>query len=300
MIAKLPALGAGFAIGLVLVVAGPAGAAFPGANGKIAFQRGSSTPQIYVSDSVTVTPLTSVGANGQPTWNQNGRKIAFTSSRGGNSNIWAMNPNGSGQTPLTEHPLSDADASWSPTGLIAFESERDDGLHLELYTMNEDGSDEKRRTFGPESNYDPAFSPTGNKIAFASDRTGYGDIYLMNPDGTGQIQLTSGPASDSNPSWSPDGQKIAFQRDGDIYVTTTHPGTGAIRYTDDPAYEMLPAFSPDGKLILFARLRSGFNYDIYSVSVQNVHDVRSVLSDSAAENAPDMAATRPCTGICPP
>jgi TolB protein len=299
---KLPTLGAGIATALALVVAGPAGATFPGANGKIAFQRGSSTPQIYVWDRGVVTPLTSVGASGQPTWNRDGSRIAFNSSRGGgSSDIWVMNRDGSGQTALTEHPSSDTDPSWSPAGLIAFESERADGLHLEVYTMNADGSSETRRTFGPENNHDPAFSPNGNKIAFSSDRTGYGDIYLMNPDGSGQSQLTSGSASDLNPSWSPDGQKIAFQRNGDIYVINAKSGTSvATRYTDDSALEMLPTFSPDGKLILFARLRESFNFDIYSVSLQDVHDVRSVLSDSTSENAPDIAATRPCTGICPP
>ena len=63
----------------------PVGAAFPGGNGKLAFQRGSSTPQIYVLDRGSLNPLTSEGANGQPTWSKDASKIAFTSSRGGQS-----------------------------------------------------------------------------------------------------------------------------------------------------------------------------------------------------------------------
>ena len=76
----------------------PAGAAFPGANGK----------------------------------------IVFTSDRDGNSEIYVMNPDGSGQTRLTNNGAIDADPVWSPDGTkIAFWSERDGPA--EIYVMNADG-----------------------------------------------------------------------------------------------------------------------------------------------------------------
>jgi hypothetical protein len=110
-----------------------------------------------------------------------------------------------------------------------------------------------------------------------------------------------GERSNADPLRSPaTDQRCSPNRYRHAFELSAHSSLGLVkRYTDDPAQEMLPA-SPDGKMILFARLRSDFNFDIYSVSVENVHDVRPVLSDSAAENAPDVAATRPCTGICPP
>ena len=54
-------------------------------------------------------------------------KIVFTSSRSGNSEIYIMNPDGSEQVNLTQHPAIDLQAVWSPTGeQILFVSNRGD------------------------------------------------------------------------------------------------------------------------------------------------------------------------------
>ena len=52
-------------------------------------------------------------------------KILFTSARDGNREIYMMNPDGSEQVNLTQHPASDMSAAWSPTGeQILFVSDR--------------------------------------------------------------------------------------------------------------------------------------------------------------------------------
>ncbi|MDQ4097533.1 MAG: hypothetical protein M3144_06665, partial [Actinomycetota bacterium] len=52
------------------------------------------------------------GANG---------KIAFESNRGGTSDIWSMNPDGTGSINLTQDAAEDTDPVWSPDGTrIAF------------------------------------------------------------------------------------------------------------------------------------------------------------------------------------
>ena len=51
---------------------------------------------------------------------QNG-KIAFEGFRDGNTEIYLMNGDGSGQTNLTNNPASDGEPAWSPDGSqIAF------------------------------------------------------------------------------------------------------------------------------------------------------------------------------------
>ena len=43
-------------------------------------------------------------------------KILFTSTRDGNHEVYMMNPDGSEQVNLTQHPATDLEAAWSPTG----------------------------------------------------------------------------------------------------------------------------------------------------------------------------------------
>ena len=55
-------------------------------------------------------------------------KIAFSSWRGGNLDIYLMNPDGSEEVRLTRHLSRDGGPKWSPTGeQILFSSDRDGG-----------------------------------------------------------------------------------------------------------------------------------------------------------------------------
>src|SRR5207302_1738401 len=75
----------------------------------------------------------------QPTLRANG-KIAFTSDRDGNLEIYVMNPDGSDQVRITNNPGVDVCPTWSPDGRkIAFVSQKQDGSFA-IFTMNADGA----------------------------------------------------------------------------------------------------------------------------------------------------------------
>ena len=197
---------------------------------------------------------------------QNG-KIAFTSDRDGNGEIYAMNADGSGQINLTNNPATDGAPSWSFDGTkIAFTSFRDG--NGEVYVMNADGSGQTRLTNNPASDSGPTWSPDGTQIAFTSLRdAGNSEIDVMKADGSGQTRLTNNPASDSGPAWSPDGTKIAFtsRRDGnaEIYsmnadgsdpTNLTHNAPILVGEPPQPqndGVDEFPSWSPDGRKIAF-------------------------------------------------
>jgi TolB protein len=82
------------------------------------------------------------GAQGYA-WSPDGRKIVFTVGdwMSGDTEIYVMNADGSGQRNLTRHPGPDDYAAWSPDGRkIAFVRNR------EIYVMNADGSGQRRLT----------------------------------------------------------------------------------------------------------------------------------------------------------
>src|SRR5437762_1089425 len=95
-------------------------------------------------------------------------KIAFTSDRDGNDEIYVMNADGTGVTRLTNDNGSfDRQPAWSPAcDRIAFT--KDPGGNVEIYVMNADGTGATRLTNSVGYDEEPAWSPDGTRIAFAS------------------------------------------------------------------------------------------------------------------------------------
>jgi len=186
-------------------------------------------------------------------------RIAFTSYRDGNGEIYVMDADGSNQTRLTNSPGDDGDPAWSPDGSrIAFQSGRDG--NWEIYVMNTNGSGQTRLTNSPADDFTPSWSPDGTKIAFISNRDNKYEIYIMNADGSEQTNLANDSCTGWCPSWSPDGTKIALisSRDGngEIYVTNAD-GSEQTNLTNNPADDFAPAWSPDGESIAFMSTRDG-------------------------------------------
>src|SRR3990172_10793822 len=204
-------------------------AAFPGANGKIAFSsdRAFLGADIYTMnpDGSGVSSLTSGGGQ-VPAWSADGTKIAF---RDGSvaGDIWIMGAAGGGQTNLTNTPDGETDPGWSPDGAkIVFVRNGD------IHVMNSDGTGQTNLTNTPDGEAGPDSSPDGTKIVFVRN----GDIYVMNANGTGQTNLTNTLDGEASPDWSPDGTKIVFVRNGDIYVMNAG-GSGQAGLTNDPLLE---------------------------------------------------------------
>ncbi|HEY2962180.1 MAG TPA: hypothetical protein VGJ37_07165 [Pyrinomonadaceae bacterium] len=194
-------------------------------------------------------------------------RIAFSTSREGNFDIWSMNSDGSDPKRLTNNPASDGDPSFSPDGSkIAFVSFRDG--NSEIYVMNADGTNQKRLTSYAASDAEPAWSPDGSKIVFSSHRDNSADIFVMNADGTNPVNLTNFPdGNETEPAWSPNGRKIAFRglRNGgiEIYVMNDD-GSDQTPLTSSSGIDTEPAWSPDGTKIIFRTDRDGnSNREIY-------------------------------------
>jgi uncharacterized delta-60 repeat protein len=225
-------------------------------------------------------------------------KIVFSSTRDGNSEIYAMNADGTAVTRLTTNPAADTNPVWSPNHKrIAFTSTRDG--NPELYAMNADGTAVTRLTHSSTNDATPAWSPDGTKIAFANGVGSRWDIYVVNADGTSKAptQLTSNPAIDATPAWGPGG-KIAFSstRAGnpEIYLMSAageacKPGcTAATRLTTNSAIDTSPAWL--GTKIAFASTRDDPNAEIYVMNADGTAVTRlttNPASDATPAGSPD-------------
>ena len=166
----------------------------------------------------------------------------------------------------TDRPPDAVDLGISPSGRIAFGSERDG--NRDIYVINADGTDQLRLTDHPAWDDYAAWSPDGTQIAFTSDRDGNSEIYVIDADGSGLTRLTSSPDYfEASPEWSPDGERIAFltSRGGDenhdnIYVMNADGGEPT-KLTNVLTDEWKFSWSPDSSMIVYSSYSD--SYGIY-------------------------------------
>jgi TolB protein len=76
---------------------------------------------------------TSEGLDDYPAWSPDGKRLAFTSNRDRNYEIYAVDSTGAIAVNLTNDPAFDHFAAWSHDGRLAFVSDRDGGF--EIYVL---------------------------------------------------------------------------------------------------------------------------------------------------------------------
>jgi len=150
-------------------------------------------------------------------------KVAFSSNRDGDHEIYVYDLQARTLSVLTSNSLPDLQPAWSRDGSkLAFVREVTPG-HSQIFVMNADGSGQVNISNSASNDIQPNWRPTADQLVFASDRDAkygantYLEVYRMNADGSGVTRLTfNDDGVDYYPKWSPDGVQIAF--------TTHRPG----------------------------------------------------------------------------
>jgi Tol biopolymer transport system component len=199
-------------------------------------------------------------------------KIAFSSDRDGNREIYVMNGDGTNQVRLTNNSVVDDHPTWSPDGMkIAFVSEKASG-GFAIFVMNADGTNKVEITpivfnataYPVWDAWGMSWSPDGARIVFQEkvEPSGYpaypNDIFIVNiASGNRQI-LVDDPVDARQPSWSPDGSRILFasQRDSAPFyhhLFTVRPdGSDLQRLASfNGESDLAPTWSPTGEKIAF-------------------------------------------------
>jgi Tol biopolymer transport system component len=298
------------AVLLALVTAEPSRAAFPGANGVIAFD---ANGDIWLTDSRGVDSFhvnltNSAGATDyNASMSPDGRKVAFQSNRDGvDFEIYTLDIYTGALTQVTDNTVQDGNPAWSPDGTrLAYEEQRTDPgrTDRDIFTRNANGTG-TATDVTPASTEDdlaPAWSPDSNEIANYISASG--DIVVQNLN-TGSVRTIgfdgSGYSRYINPNWSPDGSRVVYQfrdmlGDYEVWTMRSSDGTDRRQLTTNTFDDEYPAYSPDGTRITFSRNPSS-HYDLYTMSSSDdgtSADEGLIAGSPDSEFAPDWGPVAP-------
>ena len=191
---------------------------------------------IYIADlngnivkQLTNTP----GYDAEAVVSPDGKKIAFTSSRSGDLELWTMDIDGSNLKQVTNGLGYDGGSFFSnDSKKLVFRSSRPKTekdikeykdllaenvvapTEMEIYTCNVDGTDIKQVTNLGKANWAPFFHPSDKKIIFSSNHhstRGYDfQLYMIDLDGSNLKQITWESEFNAFPMFSPDGKKLVW------------------------------------------------------------------------------------------
>jgi dipeptidyl aminopeptidase/acylaminoacyl peptidase len=229
--------------------------------------------------------ITFEGDNERARWTPDSRRIVFVSTRGGSSQIWAMNPDGSGAQQLTNIATEATGVLVSPDGRkLVFQSD----VYPECSVNSKfDDNCNRRKLEEEKANKVQARIYTSLLYRHWTDWKSSRRRHLLSMD------IAGGPISDLTPgdlpvppfslggpegyAIAPDSAEVAYVMNSDpvpatstntdIYVVPIGGGESR-KITSNPGADSGPTYSPDGKFLAYrSQARAGYESDRWRLIV---------------------------------
>jgi len=171
-------------------------------------------------------------------------------------------------------PTARGDGCLPGPGWLAYAFIKEGTSNPALFISKADGSCAQRVTGDGAFYGGPAFFPGGQRLAYASTRSGQNQLYLLDLMTSVETPLPTGysfstppaaqePLLAATPAVSPNGATIAFEGSlatpggwSDLF-TVPAAGGNVLLVGSDPAAATMPRWSPDGSLLFFLSYRTG-------------------------------------------
>jgi Tol biopolymer transport system component len=280
----------------------PAGATFPGVNGRIAFAADrDAAPGIddiftMLNNGTRVINLTHSPTEDDrdPRWSPDGTRIAFDSTRTGRQGVYVIN-----ETGHQLHRIHDGSSpAWSPDGAkVVFVT------NGTLAIAGRDGSGYRQLpvSLPPATLQSPAWSPDGRTIVYAdvpvitccfASAPPMNTLWLVAADGGSPPRKLVTATALVRPTWSPDGQRIFATDAQSGAIASVSVETAAITNVALNRAASSAVVSPDCTRIAYAGLSDG-NSDIWTMRADGSGPPTRVTTWPGSEVDPDWQAFRP-------
>jgi eukaryotic-like serine/threonine-protein kinase len=174
------------------------------------------------------------GMADNPLWSADGKRLIFSSSRGGHQDLYQMAASGEGSAELLY--ASDDDkgpTSWSPDGRFMVYETRGaaTGRDVWIVPLEETGMRNAVPLLQtPANESSGAFSPAGRWFAYDSDHSGAYEVYIQEfapaaPGYLGGAKIQVSRGGGSNPHWRADGKELFYMsQDRTVMSVAVPPG----------------------------------------------------------------------------
>lgn len=268
----------------------------PGLSGTLVFESDvAGRPAIYTLALETGVVAALTGGreftSSSPRWSPDGRRVSFSSNRAHyegdrpetgtpDTDVWAINADGSGLSRITRDTANESDPAWSSDGQsLVFNSDRDSRGDLFRLVLASGALTRLTHHFVGRAIM-PSPSPDGARIAFAAQSLRAGafwgyQVHVLGPDGAAPaLETTVGGCW---PSWSPDGQRLAHVRLPAGETSSLEVRDGArLEHSRilraEGLWSYYPRWSPDGAKLVFAvspAHHEGENWDLAVIDVRS-------------------------------
>jgi TolB protein len=275
---------------ILLALTGDPG--FFGAKLAAVRQRGNKEIVVLDIDGRGVLPVTRNGSiNLSPAWSPDGRRIAWTSYKRDNPDVYVKDLITGRTRVLSAAPGINIGAAFSPDGSKVALSRSQDG-DADIYVLDaRTGKLLQRVTRGGGIDVGPVWSPDGTRLAFSSERSGGSQIFVMDLAGGTPRRVSRQGSFNTDPVWSPDGTRLAFVgRDPgfDVFVVDLESGR-TTRVTQNMGDNEDPSWSPDGRYLVFSSTRTGSS-NLWLASADGRHQIQ--LTDGGGYTQPTWSPRR--------
>jgi Tol biopolymer transport system component len=144
-----------------------------------------------------------------PVWSPDGKRIAFTSLRGGLANLYQKPSNGAGNEEILFQSNDNKQLQdWSQDGRFLIYSQPRSGGDPDLWVLPVEG--DKRPVAYVKSATEGRFSPDTRFVAYSSNVSGKNEIYVQTfPDAAGGKWMVS-KGGGGHPRWRRDGRELFY------------------------------------------------------------------------------------------
>ena len=172
----------------------------------------------------TSTRITRDGKSLWPIWTPDGKRIVYSSTRGGPAVIRSKPAHGAGDDELlVENPFINRAESWSDDGGLVMMQVHDNDVEIWIRPT---ASAPHRYPASRVGALDPRVSPDGRWVAYRTDDSGQNEVFVdrFPAASSGGVQVSK--QGGTTPVWSLDGRELFFKIGNDFWsAPVTAPGT---------------------------------------------------------------------------